>query len=109
MTVYFSRFWVKYVVKKAAHSPILCRLILCHYRNVLLHQKILNRSSRRFHMVDFKWQLIFTVLVFIKSAFVNFGHVAKFMHQQRHYWVIMFRTLMQLENQSFTKITQLLK
>ena len=32
-------------------------------------------------MVDFKWQLIFTVLAFIKSVFVNFGHAAKFVLQ----------------------------
>ena len=54
-------------------------------------------------MVDFKWQLIFTVLAYIKSSIVHFGH------QQRQIWVIMFRTLMQLENQSFTKISHLLK
>ena len=54
-------------------------------------------------MVDFKLQLIFTVLAFIKSAIVNFGH------QQRQFWVIMFRTLMQLENQSFTKNFSLTK
>ena len=38
---------------------------------MLLHQKILNRSSKRFHMVDFKLQLIFTVLAFIKSSIVK--------------------------------------
>ena len=54
-------------------------------------------------MVDLKWQLIFTVLAFIKSAIVNFGD------QQRQFWVIMFRTLMQQENQSLTKIFHLLK
>ena len=51
----------------------------------------------------------FTVLAFIKSVFVNLGHVAKFVLQERQFWVIMFRTLMQLENQSFTKISHLLK
>ena len=53
-------------------------------------------------MVDLKWQLIFTVLAFIKSAILNFGH------QQRQFWVIMFRTLMQQENMSVTKIFHLL-
>ena len=52
---------------------------------------------------------IFNVLAFIKSVFVNFGHVAKFVLQERQFWVIMFRTLMQLENRSFTKISHLLK
>ena len=56
-------------------------------------------------MVDFKWHLIFIVLLFIKSVFVNFGHVAKFVLQERQFWVIMLRTLMQLENQSFTKVS----
>ena len=74
---------------------------------MLLHQKILNRGSK-----DFIWSIlngIFTVLAFISSVFVNFGHVAKFVLQERKFWVIMFRSLMQLENQSFTKISHLLK
>ena len=103
MTVYFSRYRVKCASKKAAHSPILCQLILCYYRKRLLHENFLNRSSKRFQLVDFKWQFIFTVLAFIQSAIVNFGH------QRRQFWAIMFRTLMQLENQSFTKISHLLK
>ena len=103
MTVYFSRCCVKRAVKKAYLSPILCRLILCYYRKVLLHQIFLSQSSKRFHMVDFKWQPIFTVLAFIKLVMVNFGHAAKFMHQQRQFCVITFRTLMQLQNHSFPK------
>ena len=38
----------------------------------------------------------FTVLAFIKSAIVNFGPAANFVHQQRHFWIIMFRTETQL-------------
>ena len=70
---------------------------------MLLHQKILSQSNERFHMVDFKWQPIFTVLAFVKLVIVNFGHAAKFMHQQRQFCVIMLRTLMQLQNHSFPK------
>ena len=42
-------------------------------------------------------------IAFIKTAIVSFGH------QHRQFWVVIFRTLMQLENQSFTKISHLLK
>ena len=71
---------------------------------MLLYQNFLNRSSIKFYMVDFKWQLIFTVLAFITSIIVSFGHVLKFVHQQKQFWVIMFTKLIQLENQSFIKI-----
>ena len=74
---------------------------------MLLYQNFLNRSSIKFYMVDFKWHL--HCISIISSVFVNFGHVAKFVLQERKFWVIMFRSLMQLENQSFTKISHLLK
>ena len=73
MVIHFSRYCVKCTVKKADLSPILRRLTLCYYRKVLDHQFLLNRSSitKRFDIVDFRWQLIFTVLTFITSVIVD--------------------------------------